>query len=115
MIEKINEVAFRLRLPDELAIIHNVFHVSQLKPWIEAGDNTQDTLVPVEEIRLEENLCYEAKPVKIVDKQVKRLRNKVIPQVRVQWDDLSGKQDTWEEEELMKREYPHLFIDFDVI
>ena len=111
VVEKVNDVAFRLRLPEDLSKIHDVFHVSQLKPWIESSDNNEGMLVTSKDIELQNDLTYKAKPVKIVDRQVKRLRNKVIPQVRVQWDDLSGKQDTWEDEACMRREFPFLFSD----
>ena len=33
IVERIEEVAYRLRLPPELAIIHDVFHVSMLRKY----------------------------------------------------------------------------------
>ena len=34
IVERIGEVAYRLRLPPELARIHDVFHVSLLRKYI---------------------------------------------------------------------------------
>ena len=34
IVERIGEVEYRLRLPSELAIIHDVFHVSMLRKYI---------------------------------------------------------------------------------
>ena len=109
VIDKINEVAYRLKLPAEMERIHDVFHVSQLKPWVESDDALREAIIPREEVTLDGDLTFEAKPVRIVDRQVKRLRKKVIPQVRVQWDDRARKQDTWEDEEKIRREFPYLF------
>ena len=107
--EKINPVAYRIDLPLSLTRIHDVFHISQLKPFI--GDIAESTFVPAEipheEIR--EDLTFESRPVQIVDRQIRKLRNKDISQVRVQWDDQSGKQDSWESEEEMLAQYPYLF------
>ena len=111
VIEKINPVAYRLELPEEMSRVHNVFHVSQMKPWVEEEGTDRVPLVPAREADISEDLTYEAKPIRIVDKQMRKLRSKMIPQVRIQWDDQAGKQDSWENEDEMRKAYPYLFED----
>ena len=36
-------------------------------------------------IALDEDMIYKEKPIQIIDRQVKRLRNKTIPMVKVEW------------------------------
>ena len=52
---------------------------------------------------------YEEEPVEILDKSVKKLRNKTVPMVKVLWRNHSTEEATWETEEAMRTEYPHLF------
>ena len=81
IIERIGMVAYRLALSPELASVHNVFHVSILKKYL--PDPTHDLIQ--EPIEIHENLTYEEKPVRILDREEKLLRNKVIPLVKVLW------------------------------
>ncbi|KAH0784240.1 hypothetical protein KY290_003838 [Solanum tuberosum] len=60
----VGEVAYELDLPNELALVHPVFHVSMLKKCI--GD--QSTIVPLEGLEIKENLAYEEVPVEILDR-----------------------------------------------
>ena len=47
-------------------------------------------------------------PTKIVGRDIKRLRNKEVPLVKVPWgDDIADA--TWEVEEKIRTSYPHLF------
>jgi hypothetical protein len=61
------EVAYELELPEILSAVHNVFHVSQLKKCHPEMSNTplNDT-IPLEEVKLESDLTYEEKPIKIL-------------------------------------------------
>ena len=52
---KVGKVAYELRLPCELALIHPVFHVSMLKKYI--GD--PETTLPIEGLGVKDNLSYE--------------------------------------------------------
>ena len=54
-------------------------------------------------------MSYAEEPVKILAREEKVLRNKVIPLVKVLWSNHSTEEATWEKEEDMKKEYPHLF------
>ena len=75
IVERIGEVAYRLRLPLELARIHDVFHVSMLRKYIADPSHVlRDQLV-----ELKEDLTYEERPVQIIDRKDQVLRNKVIP------------------------------------
>ena len=62
-------------------------------------------------IEVNENLGYEEKPTSIIDRQVRQLRNKSIPMVKVEWKEHYGKDATWEMEEEMRIRHPELFLD----
>ena len=63
----------------------------------------------LQDVSIEENLTYEEVPVEILDRQVKRLRNKEITSVKVLWRNKLVESATWEAEEDMKKHYPYLF------
>ena len=48
------------------------------------------------------NLTYEEEPVEILAQEVKELRNKRIPLVKVLWRNHKTKKATWESEETMR-------------
>ncbi|GJT08938.1 hypothetical protein Tco_0843400 [Tanacetum coccineum] len=48
-------------------------------------------------------------PVKIMDREVKRLKRSRIPLVKVQWNSKRGPEFMWEREDQFKKKYPHLF------
>ena len=68
-----------------------------------------------EPIEVYEDLTYEEKPVRILDRQDKRLRNKVIPLVKVLWRNHKIEEATWEREDDMKARYPELFFDTEIL
>ena len=105
IIERIGKVAYKLALSPELSSVHNVFHVSMLKKYVSDPSHvlTQDA------IEVQEDLTYEEKPVKILDRQDKMLRNKIIPLVKVLWKNHKMEEATWEREDDMKARYPELF------
>ena len=59
IVERIGEVAYRLRLPPELARIHDVFHVSMLRKNIEDPSHVSRD----QSVELKEDLTYEERPV----------------------------------------------------
>ncbi|XP_057482029.1 uncharacterized protein LOC130768958 [Actinidia eriantha] len=105
ILEKIGPVAYRLALTPEFANIHDVFHVSMLRKYV--ADTTHVLEQPP--IALEKNLKYEERPMRIMDTRVKQLRSKVIPLVKVWWENQSIGEATWEKESDMRQKYPHLF------
>ena len=105
IIERIGKVAYRLTLSPDLSKVHNVFHVSMLKKYVPDPSH----VLSQEPIEVHEDLTYEEKPIKILDRQDKRLRNKVIPLVKVLWKNHKIKEATWECEDDMRTQYPDLF------
>jgi len=43
------------------------------------------SIVPLESVAVKDSLTYEEEPVEILDRQVRRLRNKHITSVKVLW------------------------------
>ncbi|VFQ98546.1 unnamed protein product [Cuscuta campestris] len=52
-------------------------------------------------------------PVEILAREVRQLRNKTIPLVKVLWRSHTVEEAIWETEESMRTRYPHLFSDSD--
>ena len=67
IVERIGEVAYQLRLPLELARIHDVFHVSMLRKHIADPSHVlRDQLV-----ELKENLTYEENQFRLLIERIK--------------------------------------------
>ncbi|XP_070034312.1 uncharacterized protein [Nicotiana tomentosiformis] len=105
IIQRIGQVAYKFDLPLDMSLVHPIFHVSMLKKVV--GDPS--AIVPVETIEVSEELLYEEIPVAILDRQVRKLRNKQIAFVKVLWRNQQVEEATWEAENEMKEKYPHLF------
>ncbi|XP_028800249.1 uncharacterized protein LOC114755528 [Neltuma alba] len=105
ILSKVKPVAYKVALPPNLSQIHDVFHVSQLKKY----QPDPSHVLGYEDITLRDDLTWEIKPVKIIDHQVKQLRRKSIPMVKVIWENLAQQEATWEKEDDMKDNYPKLF------
>ena len=105
ILRRVGKVAYESDLPNELAMVHPIFHVSLLRKFI--GD--ENTIVPLQDVTIEENSSYEEVPVEILDRQVKRLRNKEIASVKVLWRNQLLESATWEAEEDIQERYPYLF------
>ncbi|XP_070010863.1 uncharacterized protein [Nicotiana sylvestris] len=107
ILERIGPVAYKLALPPELGKIHNVFHVSMLRKYRSDPSHVR----PIESIEVNPDLTYEEEPIQILAREIKELRNKRITLVKVLWRNHSGEEATWEREEDMRVQYPHLFRD----
>ena len=70
ILEKIGMVAYRLALPSSLIKVDNAFHVSMLRKYILDPSH----MVEFGPLRLKEDLSYEERPVRVVDKKNQVLR-----------------------------------------
>jgi hypothetical protein len=79
--KRVGEVAYQLELPDHLAYVHDVFHVSQLKKCLRVPEEQ----LPMEELSVQDDLTYTEYPIKIIDTLTRVTRHKVIKMCKVQW------------------------------
>jgi hypothetical protein len=103
--ERVGTVAYRVGLPPHLSNLHDVFHVSQLRKYVPDPSH----VIPRDDVQVRDNLTIETLPVRIEDREVKRLRGKEIPLVKVVWEGAAGESLTWELESKMRESYPELF------
>ncbi|GKC10921.1 hypothetical protein Tco_1007703 [Tanacetum coccineum] len=80
--ERIDLVAYRLRLPQELSSVHDTFHVLNLKKCL--ADPTLH--VTLEKIQVDAKLNFVEEPVEILDCKIKKLKRSRIPIVKIQWN-----------------------------
>ena len=105
ILQCVGEVDYEWALLAEIASVHLVFHVFLFKNCL---DDPASILL-VEGLRVDEDLCNEEVPVEIFDRQVKWLRNKEVATVKVLWTIHLVDGSTWETEADMRSRYPHLF------
>ena len=99
------KVAYELALLAELASIYQVFNVSMLRKCL--GDPT--SILPLEGLGVNEDLYYEEVPVDILDRHIKRLRNREITTMNVLLRNHLVKGATWEAEDDIRSPYPDRF------
>ena len=95
----------RVAMPPSLSLVHDVFHISMLRKYV--SDPTH--VLSYEGLELDHDLSYEEKPVQIMDKKDKVLRNKTIPLVKVLWRNRKSEEAMWELESDMREKYPEHF------
>eukprot|EP00253_Pinus_taeda_P005595 PITA_05595 len=104
VVERVGPVAYRLALPPHLHRIHNVFNVSVLRHYIaDLSHNLQ-----WKELQVLDEGVVTVEPLRILERRVRPLRNRLVDQVKVQWDKYSPGSTTWENTEDICQRYPNL-------
>jgi hypothetical protein len=99
------EVAYKLSLPENLSVVHDVFHVSQLKKCLRVPEEQ----LPAEDLEVQEYLTYIEKPTQILETVDRVTRRSTIRMCKVRWGHHSEEEATWEREDDLKAKYPELF------
>ena len=79
ILERTGKVAYRLALPPRLFGVHNVFHINMLRKYV----HTNTHMIRFDDIEVGDNTTYEEKPMRILERGIKKLRNKEIPLMKV--------------------------------
>jgi hypothetical protein len=80
ILERIGPMAYMISLPASMCV-NNLFHVSLLKKYIHDANHVIDWNV----IQVEQDDAFQVHLVRILDQEIKRLRNQAIGLVKVQW------------------------------
>lgn len=66
-----------------------------------------DEVVEIEGLQLEPDLSYVGHPIKILDEKERVTKNKVVKFNKVQWQNHTEDEATWEQEEYILEHYPY--------
>ncbi|GJS43229.1 putative reverse transcriptase domain-containing protein [Tanacetum coccineum] len=105
ILKRVGPVAYTLKLPEELSIVHSTFHISNLKKCL----SDKSLIIPMKELRLNDKLNFVEEPIEITDREVKQLRQSRIPIVKVRWNSKTGPEFTWERKDQIHAKYPQIF------
>nr|GEV15944.1 hypothetical protein [Tanacetum cinerariifolium] len=91
-------VVYQLELVEKLSRVHSTFHVSNLK-----SVSSKNPSYSLDEIQIDDKLNFIEQAVKIMDREVKRLKQSRIPIVKVRWNLRRGPEFSWEREDQIKK------------
>ena len=100
-------MTYRVELPERLAGIHNIFHVSHLRKCLHESAEVAEPSI-LEEAEVEREATVRRVPTRILGTEVKKLCNREVKLVKVQWSD-AEEDTTWETEDRIRTAYPLLF------
>jgi hypothetical protein len=95
-------VAYKLRLPSQLAAIHDVFHVSQLRKCVKVPTEIVETCA----IEIEPDLSYIEQPLRILDTKERLTKRRAVKMYKILWDHHTEEEVTWETESYLQRNFP---------
>jgi hypothetical protein len=101
VLEQCGLVAYRLKLPETLSALHNVFHVSQLKKCLRVPDRT----VEVIDVALEPDLTYSEHPIRVLDQKDRITRRKTLKFYKIQWNQHTEDEATWETQDFLDKNF----------
>ena len=94
-----------MALPSELVKLHDVFHVSMLRRY----RSDPSHILPIQDIQVQEDFTFDEESKAILDREIRQLRNKQVPLVKVLWQHHGMEEATWEPKSTMRVQYPQLF------
>jgi hypothetical protein len=100
ILEMIGQSAYKLHLP-EIAEMHPIFHVSQLKKHIGSKAVPQANLPLVTS-----NGYIKLEPIEVLDTRTISRADDIITQWQIQWQNLIEAQSTWEDKLFIKSTFP---------
>jgi hypothetical protein len=103
---RVGEVAYMLELPNQLADVHDVFHIPQLKKGLKPHDKE---LLPMDGLNIKEHLTITKHPIQNLDTMTRVTRNSVIKMCKVHRSNHAEDEATWERDDEFIAEFLDLF------
>jgi hypothetical protein len=97
---KVGSAAYKLDLPAD-SKIHNVFHVSQLKPFLADYSPVYSELPVSTDIEV-----AAATPEVVLQRRLVKKGNSAVPQVLIKWTGLPEASATWEDYNVLHQRFP---------
>jgi hypothetical protein len=104
--KRVGVVAYQLDLPQSFSVVHNVFHISQLKKCLRVPTDVAN----LETLVLQAGLTYEEHPIAILDYEERKVKRSMVKFVKVQWSNHSEDEATWEHEDHLRQDYPDFLL-----
>nr|CAD1831726.1 unnamed protein product [Ananas comosus var. bracteatus] len=104
ILERVGPVAYRLALPPNLSVYTMSFMYRSFR-----SISSTRPCIGCYAIGAKEDLSFEEQPVRILAREVRKLRNRDISYVNVLWSNHKEREATWELENALQKHYPHLF------
>ncbi|XP_021679431.2 uncharacterized protein LOC110664171 [Hevea brasiliensis] len=79
VLQRVKNVSYKFALPPEIERIHPVFHVSILRKFV----LDLNKVISEPDMEISKDLFHVEQPIRIMDTQIRKLRNKEIPMVKV--------------------------------
>ncbi|GJV48760.1 putative reverse transcriptase domain-containing protein [Tanacetum coccineum] len=92
VLSKVRDIAYRLKLPQQLSRVHNTFHVSNLKKCL----SDESLVISLDGLGIDDKLHFVEEPVEIMDRETNQLKRSRIPIIKVRWNSKQGPEFTWE-------------------
>jgi hypothetical protein len=105
MLEICGPVAYRLQLPSQLATIHNIFHISQLRKCVKVPTEIIDS----QTIKIEPDLSYAEHPLRVLHTKERSTRRETVRMFKIQWNHHTEEEATWETESYLRQNFPDFF------
>nr|GEX38947.1 putative reverse transcriptase domain-containing protein [Tanacetum cinerariifolium] len=105
VLAKVRTIAYRFELPQQLSRVHSTFHASNMKKCL----SDELLAIPLDEIHIIDKLHFVGEPVRIMDREVKRVNQSRNPIIKVRWNSRRDHEFTWEREDQFQKKYPRLF------
>ena len=82
ILEICGPVAYQIQLPTRLAVVHDVFHISQLKKCVKIPEE----IIKQQDLEVEPDLSYVEYPMKILDSKERSTRREKVKMYKIQWE-----------------------------
>jgi hypothetical protein len=105
---RVGSLAYHLQLPESMAGVHPVFHVSILRKYI----RYPELKIEADPIIIQQGLTIDAQPVRVLEFSERVMHNRTIKYVKILWSNQIKREATWELESIMRNKYPDLFLDW---